>query len=815
MKQPLGIVAVLFAGGLVLGNFLELPLPCLFAMSLAVAAGALLLPRFRPYLIWPLVVFTGWTNFAWHAAVVSPTDLRALLTNKPELITVRGTLTETPAARCYLDENSKESFSTTARINVTTIQRGADWQPASGQITAGISDRLPADFFAGREVQVYGVLGPPPIPIAEGLFDLRNFLRRQEIYFHLKTARTGDWQIAGSRNVSPPVSDRFTKWAEAALALGLPPNDESLHLEQALTLGDKTYLTDQITEPFVRAATYHIFAVDGLRLAILFGIFFLTFRALRMPRTVCGFVLIPLIWFYVALTGWPASAIRAAVMLTIVVGGWVLRRPGNVLNSLFAAALIILIWQPQQLFQAGFQLSFFVVLCILLVMPIFDGLVQRLLNRDPLLPDELRPRWQRMLHTSLRYFLGLFFSSLAAWVGSIPLVACYFNIFTPVSTPANVIAVPLCALVLASNLISLTLAGWFPAGAILLNHIGWHFMNWIRASSIWFASLPHAYAYVAAPNLFTICLYYSILLAVVTGWLFKASWRKWKFTALFFLLAVWCGQWLREQSATRLTILPLSGGNSVYCDAPGGGNDLLIDCGNEDGFEFVLKPYLRAQGVNSLPRLALTHGDQAHVAAFPNLQAEMPIEKVVTSSVPFRSPAYREIMEILEKTPGRRQVVSRGDAFANWTVLNPAATNHFPRADDNSLVLRGEFGGTRILLLSDLGIPGQHALLERDADLPADIVVAGLPQQNEPLNDALLDAIHPKLIIIADSEFPAARRASRALRLRLEKHGVPVLCTSEMGAVKISLRQNQWVAETVDGLSWPGASQHLGSPSKK
>ena len=174
-------------------------------------------------------------------------------------------------------------------------------------------------------------------------------------------------------------------------------------------------------------------------------------------------MLIPLIWFYVALTGWPASAIRASVMLTIVIAGWMLRKPVNVMNSLFAAALVILLWQPQQLFQAGFQLSFFVVLCILLVMPPFENLIQRLLRPDPLLPDELRPRWQRVLDLPARWILGLAFTSLAAWLGSIPLVAYYFHILTPVSTPANIVAVPLCVAVLSMNLISLLLAAWFPA----------------------------------------------------------------------------------------------------------------------------------------------------------------------------------------------------------------------------------------------------------------------------------------------------------------------------------------------------------------
>src|SRR5207249_3889622 len=84
-------------------------------------------------------------------------------------------------------------------------------------------------------------------------------------------------------------------------------------------------------------------------------------------------------------------------------------------------------------------------------------------------------------------------TSFAAWIGSLPLVAYYFHLVTPVSTPANLIAVPLCALVLMCNWASILLAGWFSAAAELFNHAGWFLMECIRVSSHWFANWPGAY----------------------------------------------------------------------------------------------------------------------------------------------------------------------------------------------------------------------------------------------------------------------------------------------------------------------------------
>ena len=119
-------------------------------------------------------------------------------------------------------------------------------------------------------------------------------------------------------------------------------------------------------------------------------------------------------------------------------------------------------------------------------------------------------------------------------------------------------------------------------------------------------------------------------------------------------------------------------------------------------------------------------------------------------------------------------------------------------------MLLGHFGGAKILLLSDLGRAGQSALLARTNDLRADIVIAGLPVEGEPLCNALMDAVQPRVIVIADSEFPATRRAGRPLRDRLEQRKIPVIYTRTAGAVKITTRPDGWQLQTMDGQKFEG-----------
>lgn len=210
-------------------------------------------------------------------------------------------------------------------------------------------------------------------------------------------------------------------------------------------------------------------------------------------------------------------------------------------------------------------------------------------------------------------------------------------------------------------------------------------------------------------------------------------------------------------------------------DAAGRENDWLVNCGSENAVELTLKSFLRAQGVNSIPRLILTEGDLRNVGGAESLDQLFGVGELVTSPIRFRSTAYRETVANFDKPPAQHKTIQRGDTIGSWRVLHPCATNSFSRADDNALVLLGTFHRTKLLLLSDLGRGGQSALLECTNNLRADNVVAGLPTEREPLCDAVLEAVQPKVIVVADSDFPVNRRAGDTLKKRLAQTKISVI----------------------------------------
>ena len=723
MNRPLASVVIAYAAGLLLAQFFHPPPALLLGLTVSILILTIASTKLRPFFFWPLLALTGWTNFICQTAVISPNDLRTQFGNEPALVTVRGELAETPRLKITVRDDA-ENWRNVARVRVAEIQRTENFIPAAGEILVITPGILGTNYFVGQRVEISGVLARPPPPLADGLFDFENYLATRGIYYQLKTESTNDWKLLPPILPNAPLTDRFLNWSKNTLALGLPNEDEPLRLLWAMTLGWRTAFTGDIGEPFLRAGTMHMFAIDGLRIALLSGMIVALLRALRVSRAWCGAIAVPTIWFYTAATGWEPSAIRASVMMTIVLGGWALKRPSDLLNSLAAAAFVILLWNPLQLFEASFQLSFFVMLIIALMLPKLNESFDRLLKPDELLPDELVSRWKksgRWLARKLARYCGL---SFAAWIGSLPLSAKYFHLFSPVSTFANILAVPLGTFALMANLGALVCGHWLPWFTELFNHAAWFFMVAMTWVSVEAAKIPGAYFYVPEPSLATIAIYYAAVIAIFSGWF---STRKRIFLGaaiLFFIGAIYFWQWQSSRDETDLTVLPLNGGHAIYVDADGRANDWLINCGNEDAADFTLKDFLRAQGANTLPRLILTEGDMKNTGGAQTLDELFHIGELWTSDVKFRSANYRNTVASFEDGDrpqagghpqgSRHKILSAGEVVGCWQILFPNATDNFAKADDSPLVLLGNFRGTKILLLSDLSRAGQSDLLATD-----------------------------------------------------------------------------------------------------
>ncbi|MBO4462574.1 MAG: ComEC/Rec2 family competence protein [Prevotella sp.] len=218
-------------------------------------------------------------------------------------------------------------------------------------------------------------------------------------------------------------------------------DDEAQALIAAMVLGDKSALSRQQYDRFNMTGASHVLALSGLHLSIIYLL--LTRLTLGRRRSwLIQILVLTAVWSYALLTGLPTSLVRAATMITVYglfsLGG---RRRAS-LNVLCFTAIIMLLFDRSALFDVGFQLSFMAMLGILLFVPLMESWVSA--------------RWM-MEHRILSWVLSLLMVSVAAQMGTAPLVAYYFGRFSTWFLVTNIIVIPLTTLLLYAALASFIL----------------------------------------------------------------------------------------------------------------------------------------------------------------------------------------------------------------------------------------------------------------------------------------------------------------------------------------------------------------------
>lgn len=282
-----------------------------------------------------------------------------------------------------------------------------------------------------------------------GEFNYKQYLSYKNI-FHQQYLPEGEWH-----KIKPPtrtiyyysnyfrniiinlVGEHITRERERGIA-------------EALLVGNKTSLNKEITESYSRTGTLHVLAVSGLHAGIIFML--LSFASSFLKKTKQGerihfIIIIAGIWFYAFVTGLSPSVLRASLMFTIVTIGKLTKNKGNVFNSLFLSAFVLLLYNPYYIVDVGFQLSYSAVIGIVLFQP----------HLRYLLVPPNKP---------LLYLWDLSCVSFAAQLGTFPISLFYFHQFPNYFILSNLLVIPLTMLILV-GLVILVIIHFIPVVSTL------------------------------------------------------------------------------------------------------------------------------------------------------------------------------------------------------------------------------------------------------------------------------------------------------------------------------------------------------------
>jgi competence protein ComEC len=746
-----------------------------------------LAPLARTLLLGGLVVCVGG---AAHAAYLMPAPKDVRWAARSSFATA-GDLTLIGTVR---DAPTQDASSTRFGLDAARLHAAGDTVSTTGavQVTLRASpwDSTAAPFpvvTKGTIVQITGRLRPLPVPRNPGAFDYGDYL-----------ARRGIGALLYAREASAVQVRRPARGLDALLADARRAIRDRLHrfcadsntraLLQALLLGDRSDVSDRVTDAFARTGLMHLLAVSGLHVLLVGMVLHTLLRPvllrLRLRRSVVDYLragcTVAILCGYALLAGGRPSIVRAVVMTTLLIGGLLMQRRAHPLNTLGVAGLVLLVARPPALFDAGFQLSFAAVGGLLTLTPRFR----------PLVPSAWRAR------RGLDYLWTSGIASTAATLSTAPVLVAHFGQVSFAGLVLNVTAIPCTALLLIAGGVVAGAGGVVPGLGVTFGAAADVLGATLTATATW-GEAAMEWTLFGGANLggWQLAAAVAVLLAVVQ---WPRPRHRWRFLLLGVLLFA-AGGWkaATQTGAAHLDIIffDVGHGDAALLSTPEG-RHVLIDTGSRSrqssAAAYAILPFLAEQGIDHLDAVLVTHPDRDHLGGLPDLLSAVSVGRILHSGAPIQTALQREVVATSQAHGVDRQLVTAGDTLriapsVQARVLGPPPGRERVREEnDRSVVLQLLHGRNRLLFTGDIEEAAEAWLVQSAGTLlRSDMVKVPHHGSRTSSTDAFVEAASDSstmAVVSVDADGRYGLPAEEVIN-RWEKAASAVYSTADHGAV--------------------------------
>ncbi len=663
-----------------------------------------------------------------------------------------------------------------------------------------------------------------------GAFDYEGYLARQDIYWTASARSSSVRILPGSCGWRLDAAVSALRCAAMDRLAALYRGDRyRTAMMQGLLIGESSGLERVWTEDFRRTGTYHALVISGTHVAVVAGVLLFLMRVLFVPAGVSMLVTVAASWLYAAVAGFQAPVLRSAAGFTLfVIARFFFRRP-RVLNILAAVAAGFLVVDPEQLFDASFQLSFLSVAAIgALASPFLDRFTTpyargaRALSdpgRDPHLDArvarfrvELRllaetaSLWTRVpgriclgaLSWAARVFFyaaEVFCLSAAVQFGLALPMAIYFHRLSITGLSANLLVLPLLSAAVPLGFLAV-FSGWSAPAVVA----GW-LLTMSRLAAAWHVQWEPGWRIPGPP------LWLALVLAGSTLLLSFGRNRAGRYLAacaagVSLALVVWHPFPPKvEPRVLELTAIDVGQAESVFVAFPDG-KLMLVDGGGFpasgrqrrpriDIGEDVVSPYLWTRSVRRLDTVVLSHPHEDHAAGLPAVIDNFRPRELWTARSVADVPLWRRVRDRAAANGVRVVPLSAGLRFQHggatvevlWPDADHAASAGAPNND--SLVFRLTYGGLSFLLTGDIERETEYELLDRAAVAPAAVLMVGHHGSRTSSTGPFLELVNPVFAVISAGYENSFRNPNPDVLKRLEQLRATVLRTDLRGLISI------------------------------
>jgi competence protein ComEC len=611
------------------------------------------------------------------------------------------------------------------------------------------------------------------------------------------------------------------------------PGEEGALLK-AMVLGVKDSLPMEVRENYISTGLAHLMAVSGLHIGFVAAtayfvlwpmIFFLLFqlkpnsaRAGHAKKVTAILCLIPVL-FYMVVVGSKVSSLRAGIMVSALLVAVLCDRQSSLFNVFLTAGFLILLWKPESILDAGFQLSFSAVGGILLVFfqlsKINDDPVarmgepswsQKLMRGYSSPPGTQVSIWQYLKFRLEKILMAGALVSATVTLVTLPVLVYQFNRISLVGIVLNILMVPLASLLIPIVLL-MTLVG--TVSSTLASLAIWPVLGATQLF-LWvpkvFAGLSFSSLYVPAPPSLWLVFYFSTLFTGLMIWQFLAQNKNIggllkKGFIISFLSALIIFSWPRifqfPGKTLAITVLDVGQGESLLIEFPNG-ETMVMDGGgfyknSLDVGRQVVAPYLWNRGIRNIDYMVATHSDNDHIRGLYSLLDLFPVKHFLTMG---ENSVGRRLQNLQEKS---RKKGSDFIAFkfnipiaigeVKITPLHPGpeqpAISNRRIDNDLSLVLHLEYKDFSMLFTGDISNKIEKALVAKPLQLEANILKGPHHGSRFSNSEDFINAVRPSMVIFSSGYLNRMHHPHPETLERYQKAGVSISRTDTQGAIQV------------------------------
>lgn len=688
-------------------------------------------------------------------------------------------------------------------VALAGIRNGNEWQPASGICQLSVEGHL-LGVHQGDHLRIFGQLAKISPQSNPGEFDFAGHARasRQMVRVRTKTPESVTTLAPGNTWVFSHILDAIRMRAKERVRTLIGPNRAGL--AAAILLGAREGLPYEATESYLVTGTVHVLVVSGMNVAILAAGLLLMMRLGLMPRRAGLFLIVAIVIGYALLAEAQPPVVRAAVFSALMCAAVWLGRRGTGFNSIFAAALVVIGLNPNDLFGAGPQLSFLAV-GVLIWLGVWIEQRKNSVERLDEVIAETRPWPVRLARwTWTRIWVYWLLLSTVLWLASLPLVLYQFHILSPIAILISPLIWAAVSVAMWSGFLMLV-AGWITPwiGMMLAAICNWS-LDWLERIVHWAESVPAGHAWLPGPASWWVAGFYIGLLAFILSGRRIAP-PRWQLAALAAwvlvgLAPVAARHWTR--SGLDCTVVAVGHGECVLLQAPSG-ETLLYDAGGIGSPEYAtqsISAVLWDKGIMHIDGIVLSHSDTDHYNAVPGLLERFGVGAVYVSPVMFRSAddaidrGPKLLHDAIQKAGVPIREIWSGDELhvgpqVRVEVLHPPRKGVVGSDNANSVTLGVDYAARRILLPGDLESPGIDDVM---AEQPYDCDVLLAPHHGSRRSDPPGFAAWstPEWVVLSGG---GGEQAAPVIRT-YEEAGAQVFVTDEVGAVQFLVKPNSELA---------------------